>query len=172
MSRTFEELATPEIDGLYHGALFLTAGDEDDAEGLLLDTLGRSFNQFRTPQDVEDIRRWLEGRLVATFMEAHSRDARVSRPVRPLERAPTNGPEIFAGLDAPGLHMAAGAVPWAARAALWLVLLRRWRYADASTVMGVDEEVLKDLLSYRHTLMGAILGGLGGKSEARRASGA
>jgi DNA-directed RNA polymerase specialized sigma24 family protein len=172
MSRTFEELATREIDGLYQGALFLTAGDEDDAENLLLDTLGRSFNRFRASQDVEDISRWLEGRLVSTFLETHPRDARAGRPAAPLERIPTHSHEIFAGLDAPGLHMAAAAVPWAARAALWLVLLRRWPYADASDVMGVDEGVLKDLLRYRHTLMGAILGGLSGKAGARRASGA
>ena len=110
--------------------------------------------------------------MVSTFMETHFRDGRVSRPAAPMERTRARRPEIFAGLDAPGLHTAAGAVPWAARAALWLVLLRRWRYADASTVMGVDEEVLKDLLGYRHTLMGAILGGLSGKAEAPRASGA
>lgn len=170
MSRTFEELATREIDGLYQGALFLTAGNEEQAEELLLDTLGRSFNRFHTTPRVEDIARWLEGRLVSTFMETHPRDARATGPAAPSGMA-AGATDVFAGLDASGLHMAAASVPWVARAALWLVLLRRWNYADTSDVMGVDERVLKDLLRYRHTLMGAILGRPGGKAEARRASG-
>ena len=67
--------------------------------------------------------------------------------------------------------MAAAAVPWPARAALWLVLLRRWSYADAAGLMEVDREMLKTLLRYRDTLMGAILGGGKSRSGARWTSG-
>lgn len=172
MSRTFEELATREIDGLYQGALFLTAGDEEHAEDLLLDTVRGSFSRFRTTQSVEDIGRLLEGQLVSTFMETHPRDVRAAGLEGPPARLAAGSHDAFAGLDASRLYVAAASVPWAARAALWLVLLRRWAYADASHVMGVDERVLKDLLRYRHTLMGVILGRASHEVGARRASGA
>ena len=90
---------------------------------------------------------------------------RSHRPGQPGARA------AFGALDGKGLNLAAAAVPWGARAALWLVLLRRWSYADASATIGVTADVLKDLLEYRHTLMGAILGSNTGNAGARRLSG-
>ena len=169
MAHTFEELATGELDGLYQGALFLTAGDERRAESLLVEALGRSFRAFSASDSLEDIRRWLEGKLVATYIARNIGRARGTEPAPwPGDRV---DPRVFDQLDAQGLHAAAAAVPWAARAALWLVLLRRWPYDDASLAMGVERQDLKDLLRHRHTLMGAILGGKGGRPGTRWAAG-
>lgn len=172
MSHTFEELATRELDGLYNGALFLSAGDAEGAEDLLLDALSRSFHQFRSRNGADEIGRWLEGKLVATFVARHdgSETAAGLRPER-IER-PSVTAEVFDALDGRGLTLAAASVPWTARAALWLVLLRRWSYADAAQVMGIDREILKDLLRYRDTLMSAILGGGNGRTRGRKATGA
>jgi DNA-directed RNA polymerase specialized sigma24 family protein len=171
MSKTFEELATQEIDGLYQGALFLTAGDEGEAEQLLIDTLGRSFHQFAASDTVEDIRRWLEGRLVSTFLE-HRVGIEEPAPRRNRPSGQPGAKAAFGALDGKALHLAAATVPWGARVALWLVLLQRWSYADASAAMGVSSDVLRNLLEYRHTLMGAILGSNTGNAGARRLSGA
>ena len=170
MSKTFEQLATREIDGLYQGALFLTAGDVTKAEQLLIDTLGRSFHRFQASDTVEDIRRWLEGRLISTFVEHRVRTEEPA-PRRSRSLGEAGARAAFESLDGKGLHLAAATVPWGARAALWLVLLRRWSYADASAAMGVSAEVLGNLLEYRHTLMGAILGSNTGNAGARRLSG-
>ena len=170
MSQTFEELATGEIDGLYQGALFLVAGDEVEAEQLLIETLGSSFSRFHAGDSTADIGQWLEGKMVATFMESHPRDLDV-KPPAPVHNRHGSHASAFSSLDAQGLHAAASEVPWAARAALWLVLLRRWGYEEASAAMGVDRTVLKNLLEFRHTLIGAILGGHRGSLRGRWASG-
>ena len=157
MSQTFEELATRELDSLYQGALFLTAGDESEAEQLLVETLGASFRRFHSDDSLDDVGTWLEGRMASAFMAGHMGGPH--KGTAPTPTGPGFDPSAFAALDAAGLNSAAATVPWAARAALWLVLLRRWTYAAASEALGVDQAVLRDLLEYRHTLMGAILGG-------------
>jgi DNA-directed RNA polymerase specialized sigma24 family protein len=171
MSQTFEELATNEIDGLYQGALFLAAGDEVEAEQLLIETLGRSFSRFHAGDATDDIRRWLEGKMVSTFMESHSRDVTPTHHGPGAVRLQASHESAFASLDAQGLHSAAAEVPWAARAALWLVLLRRWKYDDASDAMGIGRPILKNLLEYRHTLVGAILGGRRRRDRGQHAAG-
>lgn len=157
--QTFEELATAEVDHLYQGALFLSGGDEDAAEGLLLWTLTRSFHAYRSAQKLVDPARWLEGRLVDEFLSA-SRAAGLDadqawpgsqeRPMRPVR-----------GVDSRALAFAAGRVPFRARAVLWLVVLRRWKYEDVAHTLGVSGDDVKNLLKYRDALVGAALGGAG-----------
>ena len=43
MARTFEELATPELDALYQGALFLSGGEPSGAEYLVVEAVTLSF---------------------------------------------------------------------------------------------------------------------------------
>lgn len=167
MAHTFEELATGELDGLYQGALFLSAGDEDQAESLLTDMLARSFQAFGTADSVDDITRWLEGKLVLTFLDRGLE--RLEAPKAASRMPERLDPSVFDALDARGLHAAAAAVPALARVALWLVLLRRWAYDEASEVLGLGRDGLQDLLRHRHTLMAAILGGTrGGVGRGRR----
>ncbi len=170
MPHTFEELATRELDGLYQGALFLSGGREGDAESLLVSALARSFHLYGTVDAEDDLGRWLEGKLVATHM-TRAPDQEAIRPSDPGSRPGSFDARVFEELDARGLNRAAGSVPHAARAALWLVLLRRWSYDDAAGVMKVDRETLADLLRFRHTLVSAVLG-RNGPGVRRRKAGA
>ncbi|GMR12286.1 MAG: hypothetical protein BMS9Abin29_0475 [Gemmatimonadota bacterium] len=154
MSHTFEELAGSEVDGLFQGALFLQAGDEAAAEDLLVWTLTKAFHGFRETGGGESPDQWLEGRLVHEFLallpnssaapQVHTADLN-----RRLQRVGSVDPGV--------LHKAAGQVPARARAALWLVVLRRWTYDEASAALHTNTEELKDLLRFRHTLMSAVL---------------
>jgi hypothetical protein len=154
MARTFEELAVESLDALYRGALFLAAGDHPEAERLLIDSITLAHGEQEGSRH-PDAERWLEGRMVRCFLSGASggqptSDRRPPKRPRPRSADPWNvGPET--------LFAAAGALPHRPRAALWLVLIRRWSYADAERVMGVDDEGLRDLLRYRDLLLREVL---------------
>ena len=48
-------------------------------------------------------------------------------------------------------------MPPLARAAIWLVVFRRWSYGEACTLVETDVEGLKDLLRYRQVLLTAVV---------------
>ena len=50
-------------------------------------------------------------------------------------------------------------MPPLARAAIWLVLFRRWPYGEATEVLKTDVDGLKDLLRYRQLLLSAVVWG-------------
>ena len=154
MSRTFEELAGPELNNLYRGALFLTAGDEIAAEELLVDTLTGAFVRG-TPSSDASSPAWLEGELASTFVAANG--AQEVHPPRPIQRRPQSVLAAFDDVGASALLAAAGAVPPRPRAALWLVMLQRWEYADAADALGVDRGELVMLLRHRDTLVAGVL---------------
>lgn len=160
MSRTFEEFTAGEIDGLYHGALFLTGGDTGEAEDLLLLTLTGAFRASRGGEVDSASTRRLEGRLARDFL---STSAVVSagpflERVSASRVAPgRNGGKVTAEV----LHKAAGELPETARVALWLVLFRRWSYAEAANILEVDREGIRALLLYRQVLLSAVLGEMG-----------
>lgn len=89
MHRTFEELAGQEIDGLYHGALFLKAGEEAAAEDLVLWTLTGAFQSFRRGLGHSDASRWLETNSSERFSRV--RPQRVRHRLIP-RMAPSTGP--------------------------------------------------------------------------------
>ena len=165
MSQTFEELAGREVDGLYQGALFLQAGDEAAAEDLLLWTLTRAFHVFREKGDSDVSDQWLEGRLVHEFVALLPKSAQTHQPGPP---APTYKSETVGEVDPSTLHYAAGLVPARARAALWLVVLRRWSYENASRLLRTNTNELKDLLRFRHSLMSAVLNPRNGRNGTDR----
>jgi DNA-directed RNA polymerase specialized sigma24 family protein len=138
MPHTFEELAGREIDGLFRGSLFLTGGREAAAEELLLWTVRRAFHAFRRGENHEDFERWLDARLAQEFLEVVGR---LGTEEEQLESA---------------LYRATADMPPRARVALWLVLLRRWRYEETSALLGSTAEDLKELLSHRQALSDAI----------------
>lgn len=158
MHRTFEELASQEIDGLYQGALFLKAGEGEAAEVLLLSTLTSAFHAFRKVEQGTDAARWLEGRMVQAYLSAVTEPDSDGASIEELA-VPSPSPMASVDVDPWALHKAVRAVPPRARAALWLVLLRRWKYAEASRVLDTDLNDLKALLGYRHLLLTAVLRG-------------
>ena len=69
MSRTFEELASQQLDALYQGALFLSGGRQEGAERLLVDAVTLAFTEHAQDSGgVTDVERWLEARLVRAFV--------------------------------------------------------------------------------------------------------
>ena len=164
MARTFEEMAGPELNHLYTGALFLAAGDVDVAEDLLVDTLTGAYVRA-TGVPADQPRRWLEGELVSTFCGGIDGSA-VHAP-RPIARPMVA--EFLDDVGADALFAAAGGVPPRARAALWLVMLQRWEYAEAAKALDVDRSRLLELLRHRDTLVAAVMrGGANRPSSARR----
>ncbi|MCH7531704.1 MAG: hypothetical protein IIA68_09470 [Proteobacteria bacterium] len=156
MPRTFEEKVGEELDGLYQAALFLCAGDRRWAEQLLVDTMIHAFRAHAAEAGTEPFERWLQARLVRQFLD------RVTDGTVPLRAAPrvtgaySHG--AVAEFAADVLFRAAGVVPAQPRAALWLVLLRRWSYDDAARALGVERSTLKEFLLYRDLLLKEILG--------------
>lgn len=151
MSRTFEELAGQELDALYQGALFLSGGNERGAEGLLVDAVALAFQEHAHSVDPDHVQRWLEVRLVRAFLRQLTPGPTQlpAGAARRLELAPGT----FDSLQARQLFEAAATLPAWPRAALWLVLLRRWSYGDAAEAIGVSKDALVELLRYRDVLI-------------------
>jgi len=156
MSKTFEELAGSELDTLYQGALFLSGGDARAAERLLIESITLAFEEHAGDTDERETRRWFEARLVRSFLR------HVRGEPRPTAAAPLNrdgiDPNAFQSLGSDELFGAAAEIPAWPRAALWLVLLRRWSYEDAAAAMNIDERWMYTLLGYRDALMRELLG--------------
>ncbi len=180
MLETVEEFAGRHIDGLYRDALFLHAGDEPLAEDLVLWTLTGAFQAFRNFEEGSPPEHWLEGKLIKVFLartgsgstddgstDAFSGDGLstdnvsagdvsvddIRRDVMSSHEHSSSAMEI----DPEALLQAAANMPPLARAAIWLVVFRRWSYGEASTLVETDVEGLKDLLRYRQVLLTAVV---------------
>ena len=60
-------------------------------------------------------------------------------------------------IDPEALLKAAANLPPLARAAIWLVVFRRWSYDEASSVLETGADGLKDLLRFRQVLLTAVV---------------
>ena len=162
MNQTFEEFVGPHIDRLYHGALFLNAGEEPPAEDLVLWTLTGAFHEFRRIDEGSASEEWLEGKLVGAFLARAAAgstddDSGVTPPATEL---PSHKPYTGAvEIDSEALFRAGADIPALARAAIWLVVFRRWSYGEAFGVLNTDLDGLKDLLQYRQVLLAAVVQG-------------
>ena len=168
MHQTFEELAGQHIDSLYHGALFLNAGQEPPAEDLVLWTLTRASQEFRQIEEGGESERWLEGRLVTVFLARRASGSTDNGSTDAFSDADFSTDDVSAKdssryevsveIDPEALLGAAAKMPALARAAIWLVLFRRWSYDEASSVLDTGVDGLKDLLRYRNVLLTAVVG--------------
>lgn len=154
MAQTFEELASGELDALYQGALFLSGGSAPGAERLLVDAVTLAFQEHAAETDAESVQRWLEARLVRAYLRAV--DGAVT-PQEVLRERPAIGPEALRDLGAEELFSAAAILPPQSRAAVWLVLFRRWSYNDAAHALGIEPGAMPDLLRYRDALIGELM---------------
>jgi len=134
-----EPWLTLHLDDLYAGALFLAGGDRKQAGDLVVETVRRASDDAASPAPPAGLEplRVLQGVLLDRWM---SSSVRTAIPVRSED----------------SLLRAAGAIPDQARAALWLTVICRWRYADVSGVLHIDPSELTDLLSHRHHLYSAV----------------
>ena len=155
MNQTFEEFVGRHIDRLYHGALFLNAGQEPPAEDLVLWTLTGAFQEFRQIEEGSASEPWLEGRLVEVCL-ARTASGSTDNGLTDVPSSsdpPTGAVEI----DPEALFTAAANMPPLARAAIWLVVFRRWSYDEASSVLETGVDGLKDLLRFRQVLLTAVM---------------
>lgn len=165
MPRTLEEQAVGEIDTLWQAALFLNAGDAARAEALVVSTVTSAFRERVVGETVGPEHHPLEGHLVHVFLRQGRSEARapVVRPARPDSGPP---PDVDASPES--LFSAAASVPAEPRAALWLVMIRRWSYAEAASVLGVDRDRVRELLRHRDRFM-AVARGRPAEARPRRA---
>jgi hypothetical protein len=134
MPQAFEELAGRKIDDLFSGSLLLSGGHEDAAEELLVWTVRRAFHAFARGDSDGEVERWLEARLARDFLEIFGRLGWDGDRI---------GSALFRAMDR---------IPPRARVALWLLLLRRWSYADVEDLLGGERGELEALLSHRASL--------------------
>ena len=155
MNQTFEEFVGRHIDRLYHGALFLNAGEEPPAEDLVLWTLTGAFQEFRQIKDGTASEQWLERRLIEVFLARTASGSTESGLTDdPSSHEPSSG---AVEIDPEALLKAAANMPPLARAAIWLVVFRRWSYDEASNVLKTGVDGLKDLLRLRQVLLTAVV---------------
>lgn len=169
VEETFEEKLGSRLDGLYAGALFLAGGDEFAAEGLLVDAVRRGFRVFRRRRPDEGADLWFDGQLVRAFRRSAGNawgrsDVPAPAEVHPVRTAPGHGRAI----DFATIARAAAKIPPLPRGAVWLVVLRRWSYAEAARLLDLDPVELPALLAYRRLLAVADPGG-GGRSKGAEA---
>lgn len=168
MSETFEELIAREIDPLWEAALFLSGGEPLAAEECLLAGVRSAFRDFHVEERAGEFARWVEGRLVRTFVERSTTLENPADP-RPAVRIADGG---SAELTRARLNQLAGELAPGPRAAIWLVVLKRWSYEDAEGTLGVDRDTLVDLLRRGRRLMSRLVAGAEGARRARGGSGA
>ncbi len=160
MLETLEEFTGRHIDGLYHGALFLNCGEGPPAEDLVLWTLTGAFQEFRRMGAGRASERWIERKMVQVFLARTmpDDDGSTEGDVLLADVPESHGASSGAvEIDAKALFEAAAKIPPLARAAIWLVVFRRWPYGEASQALETDEDGLKDLLRYRVVLVTAVV---------------
>jgi len=152
MERTLEERISAELDTLWQAALFLSGGGSDRAERLLQDMVSVVSDEYPGALQLDDGSDGLERFFVRRFFQ----DA----PPFLLgsDRSSTRGSIGDMGSDVQALLGDAGRIPPRARAALWLVVIRRRSYADGSEILGIDRAELHALLEHRETLLASLVG--------------
>ncbi len=160
MLETVEEFTGRHIDGLYHGALFLNGGEEPPAEDLVLWTLTGAFQEFRQIGEGRASERWIERKMVEVFLArtASGDDWSTDGEGLLVDAAASHEPSSgTVEIDADALFGAAAKIPPLARAAIWLVVFRRWPYGEASHALETDVDGLKHLLRYRQVVVTAVV---------------
>lgn len=161
MRGSFEEVVADELDALYQGALFLSAGDLEAASELLLDAVGRAQGSFDRVHHRQTTRTRLYRILAQQFLERPPRYRLEQSDADDLAELQGSRDQAGEGAMDPAaltVYHAAGSTPQAARPALWLVLVRRWNYRDAAQALGIGLRELHELLRYRTTFIAAVVG--------------
>lgn len=164
-----------------------SAGSRRRAEARVIAAVERAADQyFDGIADEPGV--WLEDTLVRSFLDEDqphdhetgsdavaepSRRAVVAR--RFVSRLPGRSPSqavpparFFTGLTRERVYEAAGALPSAPRAAIWLVQFRRRSYAAAAETLGVGEDELRRLLRYREAFLAELVRLRGAESRGTR----
>jgi hypothetical protein len=147
MTNTLEEQISAELDTLWQAALFLSGGDQEEAEWLLGDSVTAASDDQLLGLHGDNGSDRLERFMVRRFFQG----------VKPMAFAPgtprRGDPAEKLEADVAGLLRDAARVPDRARAALWLVVIRRRSYEEGASILCIDRDELRDLIEYREVLM-------------------
>lgn len=163
MHQTFEEFVARHMDDLYNDALFLNGGEVSRAEDLVLWTVTGAFQTFRRIEGVGATERWLERKLVEAFLVRAGGDPSGRESMEAFLAEDPSKPDLtdtgseILEIDSKALFRSAAKLSHVARAAIWLVLFRRWRYEEACDVVKTDVAGLKGLLQGRRVLLTAVV---------------
>lgn len=158
MNKTFEETVTPKLDMMYRGALFLAAGRAHDAERLLLEAVRTAFRRHGESLPESEADHWLEAQLAHSFLDSESlADVRSER-----------SPGEVHGVDP--VYPAASVLPPKARVAIWLVVVRRWKYEAAAETLQLPMEEFSGLLTHRKSFLAALRAESSPATDERNAS--
>lgn len=151
MKRALEEHVMGAIDALFRGALFLRAGDTHEAERLLEDTVLAAYHEWERGVEPPDEDALLV-LMARTFLSQSRGDAEAAVAG---DLPPSTGDGTITADD---VCAAAGAVAPPERAALWLVVIQRWRYARAAAALRIDEAELRRRIGFRDRFAAALAG--------------
>ncbi len=163
MPGTMDEQLLSELDTLWQMALFLEGGDEAGAEALLAGLLGdvvREMDGRQEPAMADDL---FERALLRRFFEEAPPVSTIQGDGSMVARVVGDGLSLQSLLDE------VDRLPKRARAALWLVLVRRRSSDAAGVILDIDESHLRELLRYRDTFMTRVLTRTAGRTRAERA---
>ena len=155
MTQTFEELISAELDALYSAALCFTQ-DDHQAEDLLQESAIRAFHEFRSGRPKSDVRVWMLGKLVTTYLRRER--LRGADPLSETLEAmgdmvSTVADVVGVSFPEPGtraherlrswLDQAWPEVDPGDRLVLWLSAVERLRPARVAQMLELDEEQVR-----------------------------
>ncbi len=156
MRQPFEDLIGTELDRLYRAAVFLTAGQADEAEQLLRAAVVdayREYNMGRTELERPDV--WLDGHLARALLQPESlRDDLWWRSTAPPTGASTESSVPLANHQLEDLAWAAGDLPSRQRITFWLGVLERRRYGTISEILDVPRDRVAEWIREGYRVMG------------------
>ncbi|MFQ5679627.1 MAG: RNA polymerase sigma factor [Gemmatimonadota bacterium] len=159
---TFEERVSGSLDALFDGATLLV-GQPDRAEALVVSVVVEAARTYPRPEG-EGFRKWILGRLIRHYVRyveaAHDGEERKARQAgsgsEPVANRDTTLDALLlslAELDRAGpeqlgeiVRGCMGELPVRERAALWLVNVMQFSYAEAARVLGMRLGLLRETL--------------------------
>ncbi|MDH3207080.1 MAG: hypothetical protein OEO79_10730 [Gemmatimonadota bacterium] len=159
MPLTFEERISEDLDALFAGAAFLSGGQEAGTKSLLVEAVSCASSEYHEDVDAGAFTQWMEGILVRAFLAPSSAGAVPAKRAADSSKQSRVRPEDFRSIAWANIVRAAAGLPAQSRAALWLVLLRRWSYQDAASAMDIDLDSLRGLLTYRAAFFEGVVTG-------------
>lgn len=155
MENEFEELIERGLGQLYSAALFMSGGVEPRAEDRVVEALAEAASHWLTPSEAGGLS-WLEERVVLLCVE-RERQGRASRSGPAAASVGALDPAALPNVSRDRFYRAAAELPPPARAAVWLVMFRRRPYADVAALLNISRDELRDMLTYRETLISVLL---------------
>lgn len=181
----FEEKIGRALDDLYTGALLLTR-DADRAESLVVETVAEAFRARRREPDSDSFRNRIVSRMVHRHLDRSDEDVSVrgadeaqrhdDRPALDALQALLHRLDTLEAEDPEGLarliRVELQELPLLDRAAVWLVTVLGFTYAEAASALHVDSShIRRCVFRGRYALQLRLGRALGGPTRGESSSG-